>query len=126
MSAPQQLTAEEARILRLSLPSAKVFEVSAREELVVLQLVARGLISYRADSKHRVLYDATEAGLRALTAHDLDGKIDPLRDVFRTTKKTLEALPDSRMRSLAISALEVSYSRAIFAVSEIHDPIGSD
>lgn len=54
---------------------------------------------------------------------ELDAALRPITAAYGALKRTLDALPASRMRAMAISALEVSFSRAVFAASQITDPI---
>lgn len=42
---------------------------------------------------------------------------------YQRTRDYLETLPAGRMRALAITALEESFSRAIFAAGDVDEPI---
>ena len=53
----------------------------------------------------------------------LDDKVDEVRGSYALVRNTLDRLPEGRMKSLAITSLEESFSRALFAVSEMTDPI---
>ncbi len=68
------------------------------------------------------------AGLKLVAVEcsdlELDEKIAPFRLAYAATKKLLDALPRSRMQALALTDLESSFSRAMFAASEMTDPIG--
>lgn len=48
---------------------------------------------------------------------------DDVRGAYALVRNQLDLLPEGRMKRLAISSLEESFSRAIFVVSEIEDPI---
>lgn len=54
---------------------------------------------------------------------ELDERIEAMRLPYVALKGLLEALPVSRMRSLAMTDLESSFSRAIFAVAGVQSPI---
>ncbi len=53
----------------------------------------------------------------------LHEKTDVLRKAYGDVKNALDALPPSRMKSLAFTDLESSFTRAVFAVAEMHNPI---
>ncbi len=55
---------------------------------------------------------------------ELDVRIDTVRRLYADVKNALEALPASRMRALSLTDLESSFTRAVFAIAELHDPIG--
>ncbi len=66
---------------------------------------------------------ATTTGLEV--GQELDVRVDTLRKLYADVKNAIEALPASRMRALAVTDLESSFTRAVFAVAEMHDPISS-
>ena len=49
---------------------------------------------------------------------------DPLYEKYCELHKAIKKLPASRMRSMALLDLESSFSRVVFAVSAIHNPLG--
>ena len=50
-------------------------------------------------------------------------RAEEFRVLYDALKTELEKLPQTRMRSLAITDLESSFARAIFAVGSLEDPI---
>jgi hypothetical protein len=48
---------------------------------------------------------------------------EEVRGSFALVRNMLDRFPESRMKALAISSLEESFSRACFACTDILDPI---
>lgn len=59
---------------------------------------------------------------RRITDEQYDAIVQ-IRRAFADVKNKIEALPVSRMRSLAITDLECSFSRAVFAAADLQNPI---
>lgn len=56
----------------------------------------------------------------------LDAAYAPITAAYQAAKAAVKALPKSRQRDIALTGLESSFARAIFAASGMHDPIGGD
>lgn len=53
-------------------------------------------------------------------------QVEKVRKAYVNVKEALEALPACRMRALALTNLESSFSCAVFAVADITSPIGEE
>jgi hypothetical protein len=122
---PTELSDVEVRLLTECLPEISFGECTDDEQVVCETLVQRGLLRVAEDG----IFLATEAGRealgrKALERHTLEVQLDPIRKAYKVTKADITQLPPSRMKSLALTDLESSFSRACFAVAELFDPIG--
>lgn len=126
--AKRKLTETEAHLLRTSKRESPVQRCTWEEWEIVEQLKVRGLVVIETDPSDggQISY-TTPKGLRVLKKYDrekLDGALVTVTNAYKDAKKVLEALPASRMRSLALTDLETSFTRAVFAAGDINDPIG--
>jgi hypothetical protein len=115
------LSAEEARILGFTRPETTSYAFRTyAERLIADRLVTRGFVKLDGEG----CYVITSAGRNELEHRKHVEDVAPVRAAFQMTRSVIQALPRSRMRTLALIDLETCFARACFAATEMQDPIG--
>lgn len=98
--------------------------INAKAVPIPTARIAYERIAYDPTSVEITLYQTAPSAPPVADTFDLALRVSPLAVLYRKLRDELLTLPATRMRSLALTDLESSFSRAVFAVSGLENPIG--